>query len=293
MAVADLSLRHLRALAAVLDEGTYRRAADALGYSQAAITQQVAAAENALGSAVFLRHGGPRPMTLTPFGQEIVPLIRDMLVRADELAAACRVLRQDGVTRLSIGTFQSVSTRLLPQVLADLRRDDPHVDIDVMESEDNDELIESLLTGRLDVTFLVGPVEHDRLAIREVCTDPFVAMVSRDREIGGTVALAELAGTPLIGHQDCGCHAIVREGLAAAGIDATFVFRSNDNGAVQAMARADLGVAVMPLLSVDPSDPDVRIVPLDPPLPERRILIALPARHASPRAIDFAERVLT
>lgn len=292
MAVADLSLRHLQALVAVHEQGSYRRAADHLGYSQAAITQQIAALEKAIGMPVFQRHGGPRGVTLTAAGEDALEAARDLLSRAGQFEARCAAMRDGTVGRLAIGTFQSVSTRLLPQVLAEVRADEPGVRIDIVESDDNDTLIGHLLNGRLDVTFLVGPVIDRRVDIREVCRDPFVAMMSTQHAGQGEVALRDLEGQPLIGHQSCVCHEIVDEGLRKAGVEASFAFRSNDNGAVQAMARAGLGVAVMPLLAVDPSDPGVRVLPLQPALPERQILVALPRRGPAPVATRFVERVI-
>jgi len=58
-------VRHLEALRAVADEGTFRAAADVLGYSQAAISQQIAGLEALVGSPVFDRPGGPKPVVLT------------------------------------------------------------------------------------------------------------------------------------------------------------------------------------------------------------------------------------
>ena len=292
MAVADLSLRHLQALVAVHEQGSYRRAADHLGYSQAAITQQIAALEKAIGMPVFQRHGGPRGVTLTAAGEDALEAARDLLARAGQFEARCAATRDGTVGRLAIGTFQSVSTRLLPQVLAEVRAEEPGVRIDIIESDDNDTLIGHLLNGRLDVTFLVGPVADRRVDMHEVCRDPFVAMTSVQHAAQGELALRDLEGQPLIGHQSCVCHEIVDEGLRKAGVEASFAFRSNDNGAVQAMARAGLGVAVMPLLAVDPSDPGVRVLPLRPALPERQILVALPRRGAAPVATRFVERVI-
>ncbi|MFM9134553.1 MAG: LysR family transcriptional regulator [bacterium] len=292
MAVADLSLRHLQALVAVHEQGSDRRAADHLGYSQAAITQQIAALEKALGLPVFQRHGGPRGVSLTAVGEDALEAARDLLARAGQFEARCAAMRDGTVGRLAIGTFQSVSTRLLPRILADVRSEEPGMRIDLVESDDNDDLIAHLVSGRLDVTFLIGPVVDRRVEMREVCRDPFVAMVSADHDIAGDVDLRDLEGQPLIGHQSCLCHEIVEDGLRAAGVEATFAFRSNDNGAVQAMARAGLGIAVMPLLAVDPADPGVRVLSLRPPLPERQILVALPRRDATPAAARFVGRVI-
>ena len=77
----DLDLRHLLALDAVATEGTFARAADRLGYTQSAISQQIASLERAVGERVFDRPGGPRAVELTPFGAELLRGGRDLLGR--------------------------------------------------------------------------------------------------------------------------------------------------------------------------------------------------------------------
>jgi DNA-binding transcriptional LysR family regulator len=77
-------------------------------------------------------------------------------------------------------------------------------------------------------------------------------------------------------------------GLRAAGIRPRYAFRTNDNDAMQSMVRAGLGPAVMPLLAVDTSDPDIVVKRLDPPLEPRTIIVAVPrGATLSPAAERF------
>lgn len=290
MPATDLSMRHLAALVAIHDEGSYRRAATRLGYSQAAITSQVAALERAVGATVFDRPGGPRPVTLTAAGREVLAVARDVLGAADLLDLRLSSLREGRWGRLAIGTFQSVSARLLPGAVAAVLRASPHVHVSVLESDDNDVLTAGVHAARLDATFLVGPVEDAGLTMREVVRDPFVAMVPATDPAGETLSLTELENRPLIGHDHCVCHELADQGFRAAGVRPSFVFRSNDNASVQAMVRAGIGTAVMPALSVDPGDPGVRLLPLRPALPTRTILVATPAQRPAATAMAFVAR---
>jgi DNA-binding transcriptional LysR family regulator len=290
MGARDLSFRHLLALQSVHQHGSYRRAADALGYSQAAITQQIAALEKAIGAPVFNRHPGPRPATLSTVGCEVLAAAADLLARADLLDARVTEVRDGRSGRLSIGTFQSVSATLLPGVVTQTCDQEAGVDISVVESRDNADLIAGLVTGRLDVSFLVGPITDDRLTIREVCRDPFVVMRAAAAPRRRSIRLTDLEDVPLIGHDACVCHEMVEHCLREAGITPSYVFRSNDNAAVQAMVRAGLGTAVMPLLAINTQDPTIQITAIHPPLPERSILIAVPKNRPAPTAIRFVER---
>jgi DNA-binding transcriptional LysR family regulator len=182
--------------------------------------------------------------------------------------------------RLVVGTYQSVSVQLLPELVRDLRAEAPDLDIHLVEHADNDHLIADLLAGALDVTFLTGPYEDSRLDIIELGYDPFVLLLPQDGDLarqhrGRTFPTGDLAGLPMVGQHDCDCQLSIDTGLRSCGVPPRYVFRSNDNGAVQGMVRAGMGPAVMPLLAVDTSDPGVVIKQLDPPLDPRTILIAL------------------
>lgn len=290
MSADQLSLRHFATLVAIHEEGSYRRAAARLGYSQAAITSQVAAMEKALGVAVFDRPGGPRPVTLTPSGRDVLSTAREVMQSAAALDLRLSEIADGQAGRLAVGTFQSVSARLLPAVLQDVRARWPDVRLSVTESDDNDVLAAALHHGRLDATFLVAPVDDRDLDVREILRDPFIAMVPADDPARECLSPADLAARPLIGHDHCVCHELAEQGFRAAGITPSFVFRSNDNVAVQAMVRAGIGTAVMPALSVDAADPAVRLVRIEPSLPMRRILLAV-GPHPTPTASLFDDLV--
>jgi len=106
---------------------------------------------------------------------------------------------------------------------------------------------------------------------------------------GGPIPpLERIAAERLIGFRSCRSTRLVEEELRARGTEPVFVFRSEDNGTVQAMAGAGLGVALVPLLAVDPTDPRVAIVPTD--LPPRRVaLIWHRDRYRSPAAQAFID----
>ncbi len=98
----------------------------------------------------------------------------------------------------------------------------------------------------------------------------------------------QLTDVPMIGQHQNSCQLLNEAGLRAHGLEPNYVFRTNDNGTVAAMVKVGMGVAVMPLLCVDPDDPELALHPLDPPMPDRRISIAWRAgRTLSPIAERF------
>jgi DNA-binding transcriptional LysR family regulator len=286
--VPDIEIRHLLALRAVAEERSFGRAAARLGFTQSAVSQQIAALERIVGTSLFDRPGGPRPVELTPAGQVLVDHADEVLRRLVTAQEDVRRLVVGQVGRLTIGTFQSVSVKILPEVVRALRQERPEVEVRLVESDENNDLVARLHSGELDLSFVVETEPDDRLEETTLCVDPFVAVVPADEASDLPLEVAELARRPLIGQNDNTCHAMLDRGLRAAGLQPSYVFRSNDNGAVQAMVRAGMGRAVLPLLAVDTNDPAIAVRRLVPEVPPRRInLVRRRGRSIPPAAERF------
>lgn len=271
--IQDIEFRQLRALQAVVAEGSFGRAAEHLGFTQSAVSQQIAALERAVGDKVFDRPGGPRKVELTPIGAVLleyaVSVLDQLRMAEDEL----RSLRAGEVGRLMVGSFQSISVKILPLVIGRFRDERPGLTVRCVESDDNDDLIARLLEDELDLTFLVGDPGLDAIETVEMLVDPLV-LVSPSTEGRSSVPTAELAGSPMIGQQPCACQLLIDSGLRASGVEPDYVFRTNDNAAVQAMVRAGMGRAIMPFLAVEQHDLGTVVTALDPPLAPRTIVMA-------------------
>ncbi len=282
MAFDEIEFRHLRALVAVAEEGSFIGAADLLGFSQAAISQQIAGLESAVGQRLFDRPGGPRPVTLTPAGRLLLKHAGAIATRMATAEQEMTDLVSGTAGRLTIGTYQSVSVQLLPALVREMRDVAPDLGIHLVEHDYNSQLIDDLLAGDIDVAFLTGPYEDSRLAISELGIDPFVVVLPAkgplvQRHRGKTFPTRELLGVPMVGQHQGGDQTTIDKALRSTGVTPNYVFRSNDNGAVQGMVRAGMGPAIMPLLAVDTSDPGIAVRTLEPPLEPRTILIAVPA----------------
>lgn len=288
MDIRDIEVRHLVALVAVADAGSFGRAADRLAFSQSAVSQQIAGLERVLGTAVFDRPGGPRPPQLTPAGRLLLEHARSVLAT---LAQAGRELTDllDGVSgRLAIGSFQSVLVQLLPPIIGRALAETPGLDIRLHEG-DQESLVSRLVADEIDLVFVVGHEVDQRLEQVHVLSDPIVAVVPLTWPEASlqAVPLAALRGRPLLGDSyEDPCHLHIDNGLRSGGVEPSYVFRANDNGALQAMVRAGMGAAIMPELAVTHDDPTVRIMPIDPPLQPREIYLA----HRRDRTLSPATR---
>lgn len=274
VAVRDLEIRHLQALDAVAATGTFGRAAHRLGYTQSAVSQQIAALERAVGQPLFDRPGGPRPAELTPVGRLLVEHAREVLERVEVAAASIERFQAGAAGRIEIGTFQSVSTSLLPAVLDRLRTGHPDLEARLTQSHEEEYLARLVSEGQLDVSFLLG-IEVAELEHIELFVDPYVVVTPVSASASTDVIdVGQLDGTALIGEQDSMCQRSIDRGLRACGVEPDYVFRTNDNAAIIAMVRAGMGMAVMPLLAAEQDHAGVAIHPLEPPIAPRRVTLA-------------------
>ena len=130
------------------------------------------------------------------------------------------------------------------------------------------------------------PIPDGPFEAVELLSDPFVLVTAAGSPLAGIAGCRpiQLIGAQrLIGFRSCRSTRWVEEHLRAQGEEPNFVFRSEDNGTVQAMAGAGLGTALVPLLAVDTSDPSIVVLPTD--LPPRRIALMWHRdRYRSPAA---------
>lgn len=292
--MSEVELRHLTAMAAVADEGSFGRAAARLGYTQSTVSQQIAALEKAVGGAVFDRPGGPKPVRITPLGTVVLAHGRELLAKSQAMAAAVdRFKAGDG--RVDIGIFQSVSNVILPLVIRGLRDEHPGCDIRLFEEETDQPEVDDLdlmfFDGRVD-----GDVEH-----RKLLDDPYLLVARRGTFPDGPVHPAQLDGVPMVAHPPICDQARMEQALARRGARPQIVCRSAGNETVLSMVRAGMGSAILPQLAIHSTDisadASLRIHELKPELPPREIFLLWQAnRTHSPlatRAIEIAVQVAT
>jgi len=143
----DLSVTGMRVFREVAERGSFTAAAAALGYTQSAVSRQVAALESALGEPVFRRHRSG--VQLTPVGRAV---LRHTTVALDEIDAALRAAHRPPPRRViaRLGAYPAAGALLLPRALADLRRTHPELDVTTREGA-TPALVRALRAGSLDL----------------------------------------------------------------------------------------------------------------------------------------------
>jgi DNA-binding transcriptional LysR family regulator len=290
-----LELRHLVAVVAVADAGTISRAAEQLGYTQSAVSQQIAALERLVGAPLFERPGGPKPLRLTDEGEALLLHARAVLALLRDAEADVRAVSSGDKGPLRVGTVQSAGTRILPGVLRRFAAERPGVEILLRESGDPEDLLEWLERGELDVTFCELPLAPGPFDATLVLEDPIVllAPANSPETAMARVPVTHVAGLPLVGHRGAQCSAITMQCFEGLDVEPRFVFRSDDNTTLQGCVGAGLGYAIVPILTIDTGDPSTTVLSLDPePSPRQLGLAWHAARRRPPALAAFVDTVV-
>jgi DNA-binding transcriptional LysR family regulator len=284
-----IELRHLLALEAVAREGSFGKAAASLGYTQSAVSQQIAMLERIVGQQLVERPGGPRPVSLTEAGRLLLTHAEAIAARLAAAQADLSAFGNGEAGTLRVGVFQSVGQRVLPEVMSRFMEAWPKVDIALTESADDRELLALVERGELDLTFSDLPLVDGPFESVELLRDPYVLVVPADSDLAGREAappLREIAELDLIGHKHCRTLSRL-EGAFRRPLE--YVFQSDHNQTVQALVAAGVGVALVPGLTMDPQDDSTVLLEM-PKLPPRLIALAWHRdRYRTPVARSFVE----
>jgi DNA-binding transcriptional LysR family regulator len=287
-----LELRHLVAFEAVGRHRSFTAAADELGYTQAAVSQQISDLERIAGSRVFTRFSGPRRIELTEAGRVLLAHAQPVLARMQAINVDLDALAQGAVGDLRIGTFQSAASRLLPPLLLAFRKEWPRIEVALFESGSHDEIDAQVERGALDLAFTHPPIPDDvPLAYTDLMTDPYLLVVGRDHPLAAKrrpPTLKALGEMDLVGYRVCRAHGEVERFLRSRGVEPRVVFRAEDNHLLQGLAAQGVGAAIMPTLAVDPSRDDTVLLDLAELIPDRSIgLVWHRDRFQTPAAQAF------
>jgi molybdate transport repressor ModE-like protein len=289
-----VELRHLAALEAIARTRSFGRAARELGYTQSAVSQQIAQLEQIVGQRLFHRPGGPRRVELTEAGELLLRHADAIVAQLDAARADMAALAEGEAGTLRVGIYQSVGAHLLPALVRGFRAEWPLVGVRVREENDAADLLRLLEHGELDLTFADLPVREGPFEWAELLQDPYVLLVSARSELAkleSAPPLREVAKLPLIGRRSTREPERHLEGRVP---EVNVVFRTDDNGTLAALVAEGLGAAIEPHLVVDPRNRGLLALPFGSRIPPRTIVIAWHRdRYRSRAAEAFVELART
>jgi len=271
---AGVELRHLAALEAIATEGSFRGAADHLGYVQSAVSQQLAVLERIVGARLVERASGARSVALTAAGELLLHHAGAILARIQAARADLDGLSAGEGGTVRIGAFQSVVGRVLPPVLERFAAACPGVAVTCGEWPTDVPIFELVADGVLDLGFAGLPLEPGPFASCELLRMPAALLVAADSPLARRdepPTLAEIARLPHIGRQTGRIALRGEERLRSVRGTLDVVFRSDLNDTTRELVAAGRGVALVWPLSEDPGDERTALIDLGDQLDALRL----------------------
>jgi DNA-binding transcriptional LysR family regulator len=303
-----LDLRLLETFREVAGRGSFSAAAEALSFTQPAVSQHVARLEKQMGTRLFERDA--RGVTLTRAGHALLRHAEALLEAARRAEADVRSEAGLHVPHVRIAAFPSAAAGLVPMALRELRTADPDIRPKLQIIDDEGEgSLEDLALGKIDVALTIGselaPAPSRKGVVSElVLEDPMLVAIPASHPLARRPAidldelrdedwmLTAVGGT-------CQDSNIVRHACAAAGFEPRVHFESEDYQALLGLTASGMGVTVIPSLASLSVPTEVVVRPIAGTPPKRFIYAAHrgaadePATDATVEALRIAGRRLT
>lgn len=233
------------------------------------------------------RHG----VTLSPNGERILPLARQLLAEEKRIAELSSEIRGLLTGSLNIAAYSSVATHWLPQVIGRFQRDYPQIKIHLMEGI-RQEVTAWLDDGTADIGFLSyqEPMPYDWIPLSD---DEMIAAVPPDHDLApnGPYPLSrcqkETVIMPALGKDDDVLHLLKKNNLQPR-----IGYTTLENNAAISMVEEGLGICIMNRLITKKRVTSAVLLPLDPPAAITLGIAFLPGNAASPAVRKFAQYAL-
>jgi DNA-binding transcriptional LysR family regulator len=273
-----LDVQRLRVFRAVVASGSVQAAADHLGYTPSAVSQQLSALQRETGLVLFEKAG--RGITPTPTAKVLAAESEEVMDGLARLGGVVDHLRDGRTGSMTIGAFSSAAQFWLPQVVKGLRREFPDL---VIELSLNELGPEPARPARRDVDLTTEPADsegserpgHRRHVLVE---ESYRVVAPRGHHLlrahDAQVPMSALAAVPMIDNDfhETTCSLIVSQAARAAGFTPRYVARSEDHHTALAFVAAGIGVTILPELAVPEGMAGVDSRELVGPTPRRRVV---------------------
>lgn len=287
-----MAIQKYQAFLKVVELGSITRAAEALGYTQSAVSRMVADLEEEWQLNLLNRSRGG--LSLSSDGIMMLPYIKDLCERHEALQEEANSLKGLDTGFIRIGTFSSVSTQVLPSILKTFNTRYPHIGFQLI-TMDHIEVEAALCSGEIDCGFISVPAT-DKVDSSFLMRDRMVAVLPPEHPLNDELAypLQQFCNEPYIKLTDEHPNEVsmVVEKLNTMLVAPLKVLcEVNDDYSVMAMVESGLGVSILPELVTARMPFNVCLKEFDPPQ-YRDISIAVKkGRHPSPATEKFIQVV--
>jgi len=282
MNLESIKLSQLRALVAVAESGNFSEAALSLTVSQSAISHAIATLEEELGITLFSR--GRHGATLTPAGERILVIARDMLRLLEVMGNEANIVKglEGGEVRLAC--FRSVATHVLPGVIAQFQQRYPAIAVTINEFSGSVQVEQELREGRVGIGITLLPTSEEFEAW-ELLRDQYIVLFPPRYKVPTLPTWEQLSRYSLIlPPEDDTCRSQIQRHLTQVDQSLKPMYEVREDSTIVSMVRQGLGVSLLPRLAAEPLPAGVQTRPLPVPL-ERIIGVATLSDAAQPPAI--------
>jgi DNA-binding transcriptional LysR family regulator len=287
-----LDTRRLKVLCEVARRGSFSAAAEMLGYTQPAVSRQIATLEAEVGTTLVRRV--PQGALLTDAGALLVQRAEEILARLDDAEAELLALAGLEGGRLRLASFASAAASVVPPAIALFRERHPAVELSIAMADPVDSL-PRLRAGELDMALSHDPMCNPGdvllpgIELVNLFEDPMYVAMPAGHPLADapTLTLADFATEPwmLATTATCPDSRLFLRACHGAGFEPRIAFQNDDYPAILGFVAAGVGVALIPDMAARGLRDDVVIRDLDPPPPARPIAVALPTGYRSPPVI--------
>jgi DNA-binding transcriptional LysR family regulator len=260
-----MTLRQLAYWLAVVDEGSFTRAAKNMRVSQPSLSQQIRALEAELGGELLERL--PRSVRLTAAGKAFLPHARTAVRSADRAARAARNALQQELGELEICTVRSIAVGLLPELIRAWHQRGHGRVVRLHEYAHRRLVEEAMRQGVGDVG--IGPAPRQWSGpVRKLGWEEFVVVLPHTDQLAtrSSLPLSALAARDwVVFPRDHGLNDLVTTACQAAGFEPTRAVETSQVESAARLAAAGVGPAMVPE-NIVPEGLDAAIVRLDPPI---------------------------
>ncbi|MGI8778774.1 MAG: LysR family transcriptional regulator [Solirubrobacteraceae bacterium] len=282
-----LDVRRMRVLREVALRGSFSAAAEALSFTQSAVSQQVAALEREAGAVLVERNA--RGVRLTDAGEAVVRHAEGILAKLAEAEAELEAIAGLRGGRLRMGSFESAAATLMPVAIARFAQVHPAVELS-MSLHEPQEAVAAMRSGEIDlaITFGAGKQEDrdgEGVTHHHLLEDPMYLVLADTHPLARKrgIRLADLAGEPWIGGApDSECNREISQACMRFGFDPRIAFETDDYAAVQGFVAAGVGVSLIAELGLRTIRDDIVVRPLGRDTPVRQIFATALKGYRSP-----------
>jgi DNA-binding transcriptional LysR family regulator len=267
----------MRVLREVAVRGSFSAAAEALSFTQSAVSQQIAALEREAGTTLVQRSA--RGVRLTEAGEAVVRHAEAIMARLAEVEAELEAIAGLRGGRLRMASFESAGSTLMPLAIAGFRAKHPAVELSLSLAEPED-CVPQLRSGELDLAIVFESAVVDQVdGIERVhlLEDPMYLALPSDHPLAHRrrLRLEDLAGEAWIaGAADCECNRLISRACAMAGYQPRIAFQTDDYTAMQGFVAAGVGVSLIAELGLRTIRDDIVVRDLGRDTPVRQIYAA-------------------